>query len=247
MNSKHTAIIVILVLVCVLTYTFGTLHRVEAPADIISTSSASFVANGQGAWKNIRSVEANAEKDTLHVVFANGFKTDLSIADDVDLISDFLSAEIVDINFDGSDDIMMVSSMGAYNEYTHFLTFDPSTKKFIEYPFDKTEISEDTPGLAIVNFDKEHKTLTSFFKGRGLSDIYTQETYEFHNGWHKTKEVTQDTVGEYSGYYTRKTSTIENGTSTKEVIQYFKLTSNDSLDDMVEISKAELKKKGLIK
>jgi len=89
-----------------------------------------------------------------------------------------------DINYDGYEDIVLESGSGAYNfNYLYFL-YDPKTHSF-----------GDTPTLEATNpaVDKEARTITSFSKGRGLGDYYTEETYQLENGTYVLVErVTQD-------------------------------------------------------
>jgi hypothetical protein len=103
----------------------------------------------------------------------------------------------VDINFDGVQDVRIDLSMGAYNMGTDFYVQDKNTRKFKPYSvtgFAEPEEYDVFPGLGGVTFDAESRTLKSFFKGRGVGDIYSHDTYQFIDGaWRLITKEFQDT------------------------------------------------------
>ncbi len=102
----------------------------------------------------------------------------------------------IDINFDGVQDVRVDLSMGAYNMGTDFYIQDPKTRTFAYYNLTGRDMGAEGdifPGLGFVGVDLETKTLSSYFKGRGLGDIFTNEQYHFTDGaWHMTSREFQD-------------------------------------------------------
>jgi hypothetical protein len=248
MKSKHAIIIAFLVLLCVLVYTFASLDKAEAPTSDRSSDEQSLVGDNV-VYKQIQSVVPDKEKGIVEVTYQNNRKISFSLGNDEWLRNSLEYTEIVDINYDGYDDVMLVASAGAYNVYTYFMVFNLANKNFSEYEIFVKQSSEDSAGLGFVDFDKEGKKLKSFFKGRGIGDIYTENTYIFQDSsWNQATSVVQDLIDfDNPEYYFKTTSTIKNGTSTSDTVEYFKKGPGDDYLNLIKIQKTELQKKGLIK
>ncbi|MBU3668738.1 MAG: hypothetical protein FGM57_02080 [Candidatus Taylorbacteria bacterium] len=202
----------------------------------------------------IKSAELNPETNTVAIVFDTNAVTTVSLGGDFPV----MSVEHVDINFDGADDLMIVESAGAYNLSTRFVVNDISSKKFNPYnPFEKL-LGVEGEGIVLgaVDFDMEQKTIRSFFKGRGLGDMFTVQYFTFKDGqWRYTGSEIQDminfeqvmrTEGPATMYYihTKTAYDIDTGATTTVTNTYFKSVD---LGEMTEVSKSEVQKKGLVK
>lgn len=112
----------------------------------------------------------------------------------------FDAFKFIDINFDGNLDLQIVDWRGAYNMGYSYYVYNPKTKIF-----DTTPLLTD---VVNAGFDEVSKIITSYSKGRGVGDIFVEETYHFENGKYiLVKEVKQDFAGEdqESGYiYTER-------------------------------------------
>jgi hypothetical protein len=84
------------------------------------------------------------------------------------------AVELLDINYDGYLDMKVRTSSGAYNFYYDYYVYNPKT-----YMFDATPLLS-----SIVNpsEDLSKKTITSDNLGRGIGDLFYDETYQFRNG-----------------------------------------------------------------
>ncbi len=118
---------------------------------------------------------------------------------DSDYIEPVIDVSKVDINFDGVQDVRIDLSMGAYNMGTDFYIQHSKTQTFTRYNLTGVTSDEESdvfPVLGFVTIDEGSQTLKSFFKGRGLGDIYTVETYTFvakTGNWIITEREVQDT------------------------------------------------------
>lgn len=118
---------------------------------------------------------------------------------DSDYIEPVIDVSKVDINFDGVQDVRIDLSMGAYNMGADFYIQNPKTQTFTRYNLTGRNPDEEGdifPGLGFVTIDEETRMLKSFFKGRGLGDIYAVETYKFvteTGNWVIVEREVQDT------------------------------------------------------
>jgi hypothetical protein len=117
----------------------------------------------------------------------------------------FGSFILKDVTFDGFSDIAVLTSPGAYNFGTTYYAYNPGAHTF-----------DSEPLLDVINekINLEDRTITSFYKGRGLGDLYTTETYKFDNGKYiLVKSVTQDSIdfGNLEKGYTRITLELRSG------------------------------------
>ena len=121
------------------------------------------------------------------------------------LISDTLFSINEDINYDGNNDIVILSP-GAYNTGEEWYVYNP-----------KTGMYDSTPILSGVdfNFDPTTKTASTYEKGRGIGDIYTIEDYTLRNTMYVlTDRETQDLVdeaGDTSKGYTLTREKLKDG------------------------------------
>ena len=121
----------------------------------------------------------------------------------------FLTPDYVgfsDITFDEYKDLVVMTNSAAYNFTYAYYVYNPKTGMY-----DSTPILSD-----IVNpeFDPSTKTMVSHDKGRGLDDIYTDDTYAFQNGKYVlVREEVQDMVDfeDDSKGYTNTVSELRNG------------------------------------
>lgn len=156
---------------------------------------------------------------------------------------------IVDVNFDGHDDLMLSYSAGAYNMSTRFYAQDPHTRAFAAYEIDnrprdpKDPYVTDYNELAMTEFNADKREIYSYYKGRGLGDMYTNATYRFSNGaWYLAQSEWQDAVGDLdSGYYLREITDYDEKGGSTETVKYYKLVQNpDGSTDFIEVTKAEV-------
>ncbi|MDQ5912206.1 MAG: hypothetical protein QG568_421 [Patescibacteria group bacterium] len=156
-----------------------------------------------------------------------------------------MSVEVTDINFDGRDDLEIVVSTGAYNIASYFYTFDSAKGEFLEY------MSLD----GAVSLDIEKRQIETFYKGRGLGDMYSIDRHVFRNNiWQivqqERQDIVDDSLTEAGGptYYIKTLEDFENGTSTKKNLTYYKVESLDEEPwDFIEVSKSELVQNGILK
>ena len=119
------------------------------------------------------------------------FQTDIQVVWNSGAVTNFIpilqerpmAVSVVDINYDGRDDIEIIVSAGAYNAMSYFYTFDISKNTFVEY------LKRD----GYVTIDAQKKELRTFFKGRGIGDLYSKELYTFvNNTWELRQQEIQD-------------------------------------------------------
>ena len=93
-----------------------------------------------------------------------------------------------DVTYDGYADLIFLNVAGAYNSSYDFYAYNPKTQTF-----DHERLLTATN----YSFNDVARTITSYYKGRGVGDIYTAETYLFENGkYGLIKTVVQDIVSE---------------------------------------------------
>ncbi len=165
--------------------------------------------------------------------------------------------KVVDINFDGKDDVLIAETAGAYNLSTHFYIFNEEKKVFEEYNgfAEALQTEEEYIVLGSVDFDQTQKTLKSFFKGRGLGDLYTSSEFTFKDGrWYESKSEVQDILNydvtdPSQWYYYRTTVTYDpmRATTSESVTYYDYVQNSDGSEELVEVPKSVLVKKKLIK
>lgn len=201
--------------------------------------------------KKISSIRISEEQTTLYVVYASGGTTTIA----QDAMFSMLDASVVDVNYDNVDDIMVVVGAGAYNVSTYFLVLDEKKATYVEYaPFQRSGEGEDFEGyvLGAVTFDPANRLITSFFKGRGLGDMYAVTQYLFKNGsWNITKTEVQDILnyGDAVEYYFNTIVQYDADTlaTTSEKTIYLKTREGGDIGDLVEVPRSELQKKKLVK
>lgn len=204
-------------------------------------------------YGKIRSASQQGETGPVVVTFEGGATT--TISRDVEL-GQAQDISIVDINYDNKDDVMVVDTAGAYNLSTTFYMFDESTKKFVVYDgFKKASGAEDDYfNLGSVNLDLENKKIKSFFKGRGLGDMYSLVEYSFVDGaWYESKSEVQDVLNYDSfestqWYYYKTIVEYKPGhATTSEKTTYYVQKADGDIGELVEVPRTELVKKKLIK
>ena len=113
--------------------------------------------------------------------------------------------QLKDVTYDGYNDLVVLFSSGAYNFTDSYYAYDPGSHTFKEEP-----ILTLTNG----NVDLEAKTARSFYKGRGIGDIYTRQYYEFRDGKYvlvmTVSQDMEDWKNEKSDYV-RVTAELKNG------------------------------------
>jgi hypothetical protein len=197
-------------------------------------------------------VSFNDSSKTIQVIYDNGATSTIPR----DTPEGVQEVKVVDINFDDVDDIQVTEYAGAYNTITYFLVYDSARKVYEEYRAFRQALhlaDDDTyPGLGYVQFDSGSRVITSFFKGRGLGDLYEEETFSFVDGvWQLIKTETQDllnypTSSKETQYYIHtKTVFVDNATTSHSVI-YLKPKDGD-ISNLVEVPLKEVKKAGLVK
>ena len=124
--------------------------------------------------------------DGIRVVYTSGSTTFVGY-EPMDRVTD---VEVVDINFDGHDDLQVSRVVGAYNGGTDFFVYDAKQETFSSYnPF----TIDGSSTLGFTTFKPKERTLTTFFKGRGLGDIYVRHTFRFSDGvWRPVRTEEQD-------------------------------------------------------
>ena len=158
--------------------------------------------------------------------------------------------EAIDVNFDGYDDLMLSHMTGAYNVGTRFYVQNPQTHAFTLYEIDTRPhgtVGNPDPSdyneLSLAKFNKDTREIASFYKGRGLGDLYVVNTFKFSNGaWHLAEVEQQDSVGslDNTGYYFREIVRYDEKGKTATTTTYYKLVEGaDGRSDFVEVTKAE--------
>lgn len=143
--------------------------------------------------QTLKDIDIEERSTDIKVIYPDGhiFVIDSNYIEPVTDISK------VDINFDGVQDVRIDLSMGAYNMGTDFYIQDPKTRTFAYYNLTGRDMSAEGdifPGLGFVGIDTETKTLSSYFKGRGVGDIFIKEEYRFMSGsWTLSSREIQDT------------------------------------------------------
>ncbi len=133
------------------------------------------------------------------------------------------SFDFEDVTFDGYKDLVIQTAAGAYN-FTHaYFAYNPKTKTFNTVPV--VEATNES-------FDPIKKQMVSFFKGRGIGDIYTEETYEFRNG-------------KYVLIMDFDQSTVDNGRDDNINPMYTQVTRKLIDGKMVEVEKKSISYKEL--
>ena len=127
------------------------------------------------------------------------------------------SLHFEDVTFDGYKDLIVLVSAGAYNFTDDIYAYNPTTKTF-----DPESI------LSVTNesFHPEIRQVVSHFKGRGIGDIYTEETYEFRDKKYVLiKSVSQDIISfdNPERGYVRTTEELVNGKMVETKNEHFSL------------------------
>jgi hypothetical protein len=121
---------------------------------------------------------------------------------------------MLDVTYDGYNDLVIKVNSGAYNFTYEFYAYNPVTHTFDEKPL-----------LEAVNssINKEDKTIMSYSKGRGLGDVYISEVFSFLNGSYiLTMKITQDMVDWENPEkgYVNTVEEMENGTLVEKQRNY---------------------------
>ncbi len=142
--------------------------------------------------QTLKDIDIEERSTDIKVTYPDGY----TFIIDSNYIEPVTDISKIDINFDGVQDVLVDLSMGAYNMGTDFYIQDPKTRTFAFYNLTGRDMRDEGdvfPGLGFVGVDLETKTLSSYFKGRGLGDIFTNEQYRFTDGaWHMTSREFQD-------------------------------------------------------
>jgi hypothetical protein len=118
-----------------------------------------------------------------------------------------MALQLQDVTYDGYKDLAVLDSAGAYNFTYDYYAYDPKTGSYMGDPI----VSATNPTV-----DTTARTITSQFLGRGIGDIYDDETYQFENGQYVlVREESQDFADQtsYDGNagYRRKVWALQNG------------------------------------
>ncbi len=192
-------------------------------------------------------VRVSTSTKTVGIDFPDGHTTQISVywGDYEGFVEP--SVEIVDVDFDGYDDVLVSYIIGAYNMAARFYAQDPDTREFYAYDIGPTARSDDPEadlfsGLGMTTFDPAKREIRSFWKGRGLGDMYSLDTYSFSNdAWVLTRSENQDWIGQPdSDYYIRKVTDYSSGKAST-TNTYLKMLWGDanSSFELVEVSKEE--------
>ncbi len=158
--------------------------------------------------------------------------------------------QAMDVNFDGYDDLMLSYMAGAYNVGTRFYVQNPQTHAFRLYEIDArphgtvgNPDSTDYTELSLAKFDKDKREIYSFYKGRGVGDIYVVNTFRFGSqGWYLAEVEQQDGVGnpDDTGYYFRDIVRYDEKGKSATTTTYYKLVQGaDGSSNFVGVTKAE--------
>lgn len=125
------------------------------------------------------------------------------INEPVNPVMDLVSHE--DLNFDGRQDLMMLSWAGATgNTGSLVFLFDPKSGKFLHHK----ELSE----LPSIGVDPTTKTITSYNKGGHAGAMFTSETYRWEGArLVKIEEISQDEDEKEPGTYVKITKALRQG------------------------------------
>ncbi len=142
--------------------------------------------------QTLKDIDIEERSTDIKVIYPDGH----TFIIDSNYIEPVTDISKIDINFDGVQDVRVDLSMGAYNIGTDFYIQDSKTRTFAYYNLTGRDMSAEGdifPGLGFVGVDLETKTLSSYFKGRGVGDIFTNEQYRFTDGaWYMTSREFQD-------------------------------------------------------
>ncbi len=217
----------------------------------ISTSASNtsaVIPTGQDEKLSQFVVRVSTSTKTVDIDFPDGHTTQVPVywGDYEGFVEP--SVEIVDVDFDGYDDVLVSYIIGAYNMATRFYAQDPDTREFHEYVIGPTvgdPESDPFSGLGMVTFYPEKREIHSFWKGRGFGDMYSLDTYSFLNdAWVLTRSENQDWIGQPdSDYYIRKVTDYSKGkSSTTSTYLKMQWKDDDSSFDLIEVSKEEAMK-----
>jgi hypothetical protein len=106
-----------------------------------------------------------------------------------------------DVNFDGYNDLFLVTSRGTANTYADYWEFEPKAKKFSylgNYP--------------ILKVENKTKTLSSYERGGSGGMIFTQNAYKFIDGVLTIIESVKQEATDQDGVYIKKTFRRKSGT-----------------------------------
>ncbi len=195
----------------------------------------------QKKQKEFSIILQEARADDIRVELSTG-KVILIPRDESGYVTD---VTVVDINFDNYDDIQLTTQAGAYNMDTEFYVYEQEKGKFLKY--DAFALDDLIVGAA--DFNPDTKTLKTYWKGRGLGDIFVEKTFTYTKGeWHLSETVSQDTIenklnaDSEEQYYLKIVRSIsENGKSTERKIYYKGIGDGDSFT-YVDVSADDARK-----
>lgn len=111
-----------------------------------------------------------------------------------------------DINFDGYRDIKLETTTGAYNYRYLYFVYNPKIGKYDEVSL--------LPELVNPEFDSISRTIHTNDKGRGINDVFTDDTYKFKNGEYLLVQTEIQDIVDYedpSKGYTNTVKELING------------------------------------
>ncbi len=142
---------------------------------------------------------------------------------------------LADVTYDGYKDLAVKTSTGVYNFTYNYFAYDPAQGTFIKKslfvnPADSTSNTASSSyvfgGITNPAIDLHNRTITSSSLGRGLGDIFYNETYHFQNGKYVLVKIeNQDLTGGYdtaTSTYLHTIRDFKNGswaTTTNEIIK----------------------------
>jgi hypothetical protein len=252
-TAKTTLLVLIIVILVVASlFAYGFISKpdsvnLEPVASTTASSTVDIVANETNVKSAQFIIEMSTSSKTADIVFPDGHTTRVPIYwEDWELFQPYV--EIVDVNFDGYDDLFESYVVGAYNMSARFYIQDSATSKFSEYqiiPMPRNSEGDLESGLGMTTFNAEKREITSYWKGRGLGDMYILDTFAFRNGkWELIKMDHQDWLSPSdNGYYIR--NIVEyNGGKSATTTTYLKREwkADRSSFDLFEVSKEEAMK-----
>lgn len=142
--------------------------------------------------QTLKDIDIEERSTDIKVIYPDGY----TFIIDSNYVEPVTNLTKVDINFDGVQDVLADISLGAYNMGADFYVQDPKTRTFTRFELTGKKADdgyEAFPGLGFVTINEKERTLESYFKGRGLGDIYTIEIYSFADGaWSLSSRESQD-------------------------------------------------------
>ncbi|HYC34210.1 MAG TPA: hypothetical protein VEC13_00595 [Candidatus Paceibacterota bacterium] len=186
-------------------------------------------------------VSYNKSTDSFDVSWSDGKSTSVKNVYEGIVIN----TSVVDINFDGRSDFEVSYGIGAYNGGTAYFAQNED-KTFAEYHVVPKPLDPELnyyPQLGFATFNPQNRTIETFYKGRGLGDIYYKALYKFEgNSWAISKTERQDFFGENTAegpnYYINEVVEFKDNKSATTTT-YLKVEAGDEEWNFVPVSKEE--------